>query len=69
VIVEKRTTIQLALLLMGLIVWGYGQRVDEPTLRLIGIALFAAATMLRFFRRSDTRHRDDTDAGETTPDE
>ena len=43
----KRTTIQLALLLMGLIVWGYGQRVDEPTLRLIGISLFAAASAPR----------------------
>ena len=65
----KRTTIQLALLLIGLIVWGYGQRVNEPTLRLIGIALFAAATMLRFFRRSDTRPRNEAEADETTPDD
>jgi len=53
--VDRRTTIQLAMLLVGLIVWGYGQRVDDPSLRLIGIAFFALATLLRFFRRSDTR--------------
>ncbi|HEY6219655.1 MAG TPA: hypothetical protein VIV65_06335 [Gemmatimonadaceae bacterium] len=51
----RLTTIQLALLLIGLIVWGYGQRIDDPSLRMIGIAFFALATMLRFFRRSDTK--------------
>jgi hypothetical protein len=56
--VSTRTTIQLAILLMGLVVWGYGQRIDEPALRLIGIAFFAGATILRFFRRSDTRRHD-----------
>jgi hypothetical protein len=65
--VDKRTTIQLAVLLIGLIVWGYGQRIDEPTLRLVGIALFSAATLLRFFRRSDTRHHE-PDAGEEPSD-
>ena len=52
---SKRTTIQLVLLVIGLIVWGYGQRIDDPSLRLVGIALFALATMLRFFRQSGTR--------------
>jgi hypothetical protein len=56
--VGKRTTIQLALLVMGIIVWGYGQRIDDPSLRLVGIALFALATMLRFFRRSGTHHEE-----------
>ena len=51
----RRTTIQLVLLVIGLVVWGYGQRVDDPSLRLVGIALFALATMLRFFRRSGTQ--------------
>lgn len=54
----KRTTIQLALLLIGLVFWGYGQRVNDPSLRLVGIALFALATMLRFFRQSGTRHEE-----------
>jgi hypothetical protein len=53
--VSRRTTIQLTLLVMGLIIWGYGQRIDDPSLRLVGIAFFALATMLRFFRRSGTR--------------
>ena len=56
----KRTTIQLVLLVIGLIVWGYGQRIDDPSLRLVGIALFALATMLRFFRQSGT-HREEPD--------
>lgn len=55
---NKRTTIQLALLVIGLIVWGYGQRIDDPSLRLVGIALFALATMLRFFRQSGTHHEE-----------
>jgi hypothetical protein len=60
VTVSRRTTFQLAFLFMGLIVWGYGQRVDDPSLRLIGIAFFALATLLRFFRRSDTRRQDES---------
>jgi len=36
---------------MGLVVWGYGERIDDPRLRYIGIALFATATLLRFFKR------------------
>ena len=54
--IARRTEIQLALVLMGLIVWGYGQRVDDKRLTLIGIVFFALATALRFARR---RKRDD----------
>lgn len=54
----RRTTIQLVLLVIGLVAWGYGQRIDDPSLRLVGIALFALATMLRFFRRSGTHHEE-----------
>lgn len=54
------------MLLVGLTVWGYGQRIDDPSLRLIGIAFFALATLLRFFRRSDTRRSDPDE--ETEPD-
>ncbi len=50
----RRTEIQLALLLVGLVVWGYGQRVDDGRLRGIGIAFFAAATLLRLFKGRDT---------------
>ena len=45
------TTAKIALALIGLIVWGYGLRVHDPTLRWIGIAFFAAAVLLRLFTR------------------
>ena len=54
----RRTTFQLAFLIMGLIIWGYGQRIDDPTIRLVGIAFFAVGFVMRLFRGSDTRHRD-----------
>lgn len=44
----KRTIAQVALLVIGLIVWGYGTRVDDMRLRWVGIACFAAAFFLRF---------------------
>jgi hypothetical protein len=42
---------------MGTICWAYGARIDDPTVRLVGIAFFAVALMLRFFRSSETRVR------------
>lgn len=54
-----RTLIQLALLLVGIIVWGYGARIDEPRLTWMGIAFFAAAVVLRLLRsRIDRRPSD-----------
>jgi hypothetical protein len=53
----RKTTFQIAFLAMGLIIWGYGQRVEDPTIRLVGIAFLAVATVMRFFRTSDTRNR------------
>jgi hypothetical protein len=47
----RRTELQLALLVMGLIVWGYGQRTDDNRLTWFGIGFFAVATALRFFKR------------------
>jgi hypothetical protein len=55
--VSRRTTFQLAFLVMGLIIGGYGQRVDDPTVRLVGIAFLAVAFVLRFFRSSETKVR------------
>jgi len=52
--VTRRTEIQLASLGIGLVVWGYGQRVDNGRLQVIGIVFFAAATLLRLFKRGDT---------------
>lgn len=39
--------LKLACAVVGLLVWGYGYRVDSPTLRWIGIAFLAAAVILR----------------------
>ena len=61
----RKTTFQIAFLVMGLIIWGYGQRIDDPTVRLVGIAFLAVAFVFRFFRRSDTHHVvEETEEGE-----
>ena len=52
-IVARRTEIQLALLVVGLVVWGYGQRIDDGRLMVVGIAFFAAATLLRLLKKRD----------------
>ena len=49
----RRTEMQLALLIVGLIAWGYGERVDDARLRYVGIGFFAAAFLLRIFKRKD----------------
>ena len=53
--VGRKTIFQLAFVVMGLIIWGYGHRVDDPTIRIVGIAFFAVAFVFRFFRSSETR--------------
>ena len=45
-------SLQLALLTIGVIVWGYGSRIDDTRLTWIGLGFFAAALVLRFFKRS-----------------
>jgi hypothetical protein len=47
----RRTEVQLALLVMGLIVWGYGQRTDNGRLTWFGVAFFAVAFVVRFAKR------------------
>ncbi len=49
--IRRRTEIQLALAAIGLVVWGYGARTDDPRLQWIGIGFFAVATALRFFKK------------------
>ena len=50
----RRTEIQIALLVVGIVVWGYGQRVEDSRLQIIGIVFFAAATALRFLKRRES---------------
>jgi hypothetical protein len=48
---RHRTEAQLALLVIGVVVWGYGQRVEDNRLTWIGLGFFAASTALRVFKR------------------
>jgi hypothetical protein len=48
--VTRRTEIQLALALIGLIVWGYGARTHDKRLTFVGMLFLAAAVVLRFFK-------------------
>jgi hypothetical protein len=51
--VPKRTPIQLALLTVGVIVWGFGLRTDDNRLTWIGLGFFATAVALRLGRRRE----------------
>jgi hypothetical protein len=58
--VTALTQLKLGLAVVGLILWGYGVRVEESWLRWTGIGFLAAAAVLRFWRR---RARADDDGG------
>ena len=47
------TTAQLALAVIGLVVWGYGTRLEDPRVGWVGIALLAVASLLRFAKRRE----------------
>jgi hypothetical protein len=47
----RRTEIQIALLIVGVVVWAVGQRMEIVPLQWTGIGFFAAATALRFFKK------------------
>ena len=51
---NQLTTAKVALFIVGLIVLGYGMRVDSPTLRWIGIGFFGIAFLLRFIKRKNS---------------
>ncbi|HXT17868.1 MAG TPA: hypothetical protein VN706_19685 [Gemmatimonadaceae bacterium] len=48
-----RTPIQIALLIVGLVAWGFGMRGNDGRLTWIGLGLFAAAFLLRFWKKND----------------
>jgi hypothetical protein len=50
-----RSIAQVALLLVGMIIWGYGTRVDDERLRWIGIGCFAAAFVLRLLKTKQAK--------------
>ena len=42
---------RLVLTAVGVITWGYGQRTDQPNMRIAGIAILAVSLVMRFFAR------------------
>ena len=48
----SRTVVQLALLTIGVIVWGYGSRIEDNRLTWIGLGFFEAAVVLSLMKRS-----------------
>ena len=42
--------IKVAIAVVGIAIWSFGYRQDDSTLRWIGIAVLAAAALLRFYR-------------------
>ena len=45
------TTAQLALAVIGVVVWGYGTRIGDSRVGWVGIALLAVASLLRIVKR------------------
>ncbi len=45
------TTAQLALAVIGLVVWGYGTRLGDSRVGWAGIAMLVIASLLRFVKR------------------
>ncbi len=50
------TKLKLGLTIIGLILFGYGARVDDARLRLIGIGFVAAASIMRFLKPKGGAH-------------
>lgn len=42
--------LRLAILVVGLALWGWGARTDDASLRMIAIALLALSLVLRFYK-------------------
>jgi hypothetical protein len=45
------TWVRAALVVVGILIWAYGARVDDGTVRLVGIACLVVALLLRFVPR------------------
>jgi len=52
------THLKLGLAVAGVIIWGYGVRVDQSWFRWVGIGFLAAAAVLRFWGRWRRQHAD-----------
>jgi len=52
----RYTQIKLAIAVVGVLIWAYGYRANDPTIRLIGIIVLALSVILRLLPK---RLRDD----------
>jgi hypothetical protein len=51
-----RTELQIGLLIMGMIVWGYGQRSQNKILQYTGLGFFVAAFVLRLLKKKEAEN-------------
>lgn len=63
------THLKLGLAVAGVILWGYGVRVEQSWLRWVGIGFLAAAAALRFWGRRRRGPPTNGDRSGTTPNE
>jgi hypothetical protein len=49
--VNRLVRLKLALVVIGVIIWVWGYRVDDSYLRIVGIVVLLIAFLLRFVRR------------------
>ena len=47
---NQLTTLKLALAIVGILIWFFGNRAGDERLRWVGIALLVAAVLLRFLK-------------------
>jgi hypothetical protein len=59
--VQHRTEIQIVLLVIGMIVWGYGQRSESQVLQYAGLGFFVVAAAMRLFKKKEEEKPDDTE--------
>ena len=48
---NKLTAMRLLVAALAIVIWGYGLKVDDANYRIVGMALLAAALILRFAKR------------------
>ena len=52
---SRLNQLKLGLALIGLIIWGYGARIDHNGLQWTGIGFLCAAVVLRFVKRQQEK--------------
>ena len=56
------TQVRMAIAAVGVLIWGYGVRVDDATLRLVGMGFLLACLLLRFVPRRWRERKPETPA-------